>query len=846
MRFSVPLNTVASMAAIAGALLCLPPPASASTPPLAVSHDAHDAGSRYHAAARFANLPLHFEPNAGHVNPAFPFVARGIGYRMALAATSAEISLLRTPPSSIAASTSQTAHAAVRVHFDGAMADARIAGDTPLAGRSHYFSDGDAAQAVTDVPHFARVRVTGLYPGIDLVYYGNPRELEFDFVVAPGSDPGIIRLRFEGVDAVHLDETGDLLLQTEAGSIRQHRPRVYQEVDGTHVTVAGRYRVLSDHEVAIDIGAYDHDQPLIIDPVLSYSTFLGGRANDTGAAIAVDAAGNVYIAGSTTSGNFPLVNAYDSRLGNGDQDVYVAKLNAAGTALVYSTLVGGTRGIDAASGIAIDAQGNAYVTGSTNNNDFPTSTTAYQKAPASGGGAFALKLGPSGNTLVYSTYLLNASNTRIAVDNAGSAYVTGQAASGFATSPGAFQSTMRTTLGSAPFALKLNPAGSGIAYSTFVGGSGNDVAKAMALDSAGNVYLGGSTMSSDFPLLNPIQASLGGAKDAFVTKLNSTGSALLYSTLLGGVLDDAVNALAVDQSGYAYIGGETYSSNFPVKDAVQPIKAGHFLVNTSAGSGFIAKLAPAGDALVYSTYLGGELCLSYCQLTFFGIPVTTPQYRGDAVFGIAVDAQGHALTTGVANSYTFPLIDSRLPRKQLDDQNSIFVSKLSRNGSALLYSSLLYTGFGSSEETADGIPADIARTIATDAAGSAYVSLQQPPDFPTTPGSFQPASNGADVVIFKLGGGSAIDVALATSANPSVAGNTVTLSAVVTGATAGYVTFLDRTSVVGSASVQAGTASLAAVLPVGIRALSAIYSDGARAADSPVLHQVINPLNGCL
>ena len=839
------IRAMARTGVVAHALLGLHHGAIASSPP-GLGRIEMVAPDPARAAGQFGRLPLHFETNAGQADPSARFVARGPGYRVLLGADSALLTLNRpgiTDPS-IAPRRSSTT---VGLHFDGASPGASMSGDTALGGKSHYFTNGDTTPPITDVPHFARVRVAGLYPDIDLVYYGNPQELEFDFVVAPGADPALITLRFDGVGDIDIDPAGDLLLRGEDGTLRQHRPRIYQEVDGTHIVVGGGYALLGERRVGLRVDAYDHTKPLIIDPVLSYSTFLGGKSTDTAVAIAVDSAGNAYIAGSTASGNFPLVNAYDSRLGNGDQDVYVAKLNAAGTALIYSTLVGGTRGLDAASGIAIDAQGNAYVTGSTNNTDFPTSTTAYQKAPASGGGAFAFKLGPTGNTLVYSTYLLNASNTRIAVDAAGSAYVTGQASAGFITSPGAFQSTMRSTTGGAPFALKLNPTGSGIAYSTLVGGSGNDTAKAMALDSAGNVYLAGSTTSADFPLVNPLQSSLGGARDAFVAKLNSTGSALLYSTFLGGTLDDAVNAIAVDPSGFAYLGGETYSSNFPVKDALQPFKAGHFLVNSSAGSGFVAKLAPAGNALEYSTYLGGELCLGYCQLTFFGIPITDrPQYRGDAVFGLAVDAQGHAMATGVVNSYTFPLVDSRLPRKQEDNQNSLFVSKLSRNGAALLYSSLLYTGYGSATETADGIPADIARTIATDAAGNAYVAVQQPPDFPTTAGALQPASNGVDVVAFKLGGGSGVDVSLTTSSNPSIAGSAVTISATLTGATSGVVTFFDRSGAVGSAPVQGGAASLAAALPAGIRMLSAIYSDGAREADSPVLHQVVNPFNGCL
>jgi Bacterial Ig-like domain (group 3)/Beta-propeller repeat len=345
--------------------------------------------------------------------------------------------------------------------------------------------------------------------------------------------------------------------------------------------------------------------------------------------------------------------------------------------------------------------------------------------------------------------------------------------------------------------------------------------------------------------MNPLQANLGGEKDGFVAKLNATGSALLYATYLGGVLDDSVNAIAIDQTGNAYLGGETYSSNFPVKDAFQPVKAGHFLVNSSLGNGFIAKLMPAGNALAYSSFLGGEVCTSYCQLTIFGVPAPRPQYAGDAVYGIALDGQGHALLTGVANSYSFPLVDSRLPRKQEDNQNSLFVTKVAREGAALLYSSLLYTGFGSTTETDAGIPADIAHAIAADGAGNAYVTLQQPADFPATPGAYQPVSNMSDAVVFKLSSGSAA-LTMGTSTNPSVGGNTVTISASVAGAApAGVVIFFDRTAVIGTAPVLGGAATLSLALPVGIRTLSAVYRDSVSEADSGVVYQVVNPLNIC-
>jgi hypothetical protein len=788
------------------------------------------------AADAFGRLPLHFEPARSPVGATNAFVAVAAGHALRI-----EADAIRSTDTVTGDSDSLAASArGLALRFEGANAGAPIFGEQALEGRSHYFNGFDPAQVRLDVPHFARVRVARLYRGIDLVYHAHGRDLEYDLVLAPGADPGRIRIRFEGAERVVLDRAGDLIASAGGRSITQHRPVVYQELDGRRVAVEASYVALGKARFGVRLARFDRTRPLVIDPVLVYSTALAGRATEAAAAIAVDAAGNAYVAGWTSSSNFPTVNAYDSRLANGDRDVYVAKLNASGTALIYSTFLGGSRAEDFATGLAIDAQGNAYVTGTTAGNDFPVTAGAYRPAPATGGGAFVSKLGPLGNTLVYSTYVPFASNTRIAVDGAGRAIVCGQAADGFATTPGAFQTAIRTQSGGAPFALKLDTAGSAALFATILGGSGIDTFKAMELDGSGNIYLAGTTTSPDFPLMTPLQSSLQGGTDGFVAKLDATGTALVYSTYLGGTLDDSVNAIAVDQSGNAYLAGVTYSPNFPTRNPFQLFKAGFHLVNSSLGNAFVAKLSDTGNALVYASYLGGEICYpGFCQSSF-----GAPQIPGDAAYGIAVDNRGHALVTGVAKTYTFPLIDSRLGQKQQDSEWSVFVIKVSMSGSALVYSSLIHRGYDTYDARIADVPPGAGHAIALDAAGNAYLALQGLGDFPTTPGAFQSTTSIGHTFAFKLSSG-ALQLAVSTTPSPSTAGAPTAISASLTGAGAGTVSFMDGGGLLGSGPVVGGNASLSSNLPAGIRRLSAIYRDGSAESDSPTLHHVVNPRTTC-
>jgi hypothetical protein len=485
----------------------------------------------------------------------------------------------------------------------------------------------------------------------------------------------------------------------------------------------------------------------------------------------------------------------------------------------------------------VDAAGNAYVTGSTDGSDFPTTSGAYQVATTAGG-SFVAKLSPSGNALVYSTYVLGASSRAIALDASGHAYIAGAAGTAFTTTAGALQRVMLSSTGTNAFVAKLNPTGTAMVYATFLGGTGTDVGKGIAVDAGGNALVGGWTTSADFPAVNAFQPSAQGGADGFVAKLDPAGAALLYSTRLGGALDDAVNAIAVDSGGAAYATGETYSANFPVKNAFQPVKPGYRLVNSSQGSAFVAKLSPFGDALAYSSFLGGEICLSACQT--WGNPA---QYEGDAAFGIAVDPAGHAYVTGLARSYTFPRVDSLLPAKQADNEDSLFVTKVALAGNALLYSTLVRKGESQGGSTLTGLPYGAGSGIAVDGAGGAYVTSQtgQPASFPTTPGAFQGTVAGDnDALVFKLSTAPA-SVTLATSGNPSQAGKAVTLTAAVTGSGLnGTVTFLDGAAQLGSASLSDGTAVLVTPLSAGIHRLSAVFRGSGTAADSVTLYQVVN------
>jgi hypothetical protein len=698
--------------------------------------------------AAYGQIPLSFEANHGQTDPQVQYLARGQGYALFLTETEAVLTLQKPA----ATSASSAAGAVLRLQLIGANAAPPVQGLDPLAGTDNYFVGNDPAQWHTAIPTYGRVAYAGVYPGIDLVYYGNQQQLEYDFTIAPGADPGLIRLHVDGAQNLALDSQGDLVLHTAGGDVVEHAPVLYQQGAGGRQPIAGWFVPEGGDQVGFAVGAYDRSRPLIIDPTLSYSTYLGGSGHTVGTAIAVDAAGNAYVTGDTSSTNFPTTpGAFQTTLGGGGftTNAFVTKLNATGTALVYSTYLGGS-GLsefgDRGTGIAVDAAGNAYVTGLTESSSFPTTPGAFQTHLGGSGAenAFVTKLNTSGTALVYSTYLGGNTGDEgfgIAVDASGNAYVTGQTNSrNFPTTPGAFQATYAGSGDTKAFVTKLNPAGTALVYSTYLGGSGaagsGDSGAGIAVDAAGNAYIAGSTYSSDFPTTpGTFQASNRGFPNAFVTELNAAGTALVYSTYLGGSRSDFGTAIAVDTASNVYVTGFTQSSDFPTTPgAFQTTLGGGGDLNGDTNA-FVTKLNATGTALVYSTYLGGS--------------VSNPFYNGDLGLGIAVDGSGDAYVTGSTRSSNFPTTPGAFQTQLGGLDGNAFVTKLNATGTALVYSTYLGgsggAGFG-----------DVGTGIAVDAAGNAYVTGSTgSANFPTTPGAFQATLGGgttdAFVAKFALG-----------------------------------------------------------------------------------------------
>ncbi len=681
----------------------------------------------------YGKLPLQFEANRGQTHKDVRFLSRGAGYSLFL--TVDEAVLVLSKPSADAKRDARSTQVqgksvALRMSLVGAASKPQVTGLEELPGKANYFIGKDRSKWRTNVPTYAKVRYENVYPGIDLVYYGNQRQLEYDFVVAPGADPKKIVLGFKGADRLEIDAQGELVLHAAGADLRQHKPIIYQQVDGVRRDIAGGYVRKGANRVGFQVAAYDTTRPLVIDPiVLSYSTYLGGSGVDSGGGIAVDADGNAYVAGRTGSPNFPTVAGAFQPTGGSTTDAFVAKLNPAGSALVYSTYLGGS-GFDSGAGIVVDAAGNAYVTGSTASTDFPTTAGAFQTAfagsgPFGFGDAFVTKLDPTGSALVYSTYLGGSGDdlgSGIAVDAAGNAYVAGGASTNFPTTAGAFQTTFASTsaINLDVFVTKLNPTGSAPVYSTYIGGSGGDSGTGIAVDSAGNAYVTGGTNSANFPTTaGAFQTTFVNAfdtdTDAFVTKLDSTGSTLVYSTYLGGSSTESGAGIAVDASGSAYVTGRTESFDFPTTPgAFQPAAA------NSLSDAFVTKFDPAGSALVYSTRLSGS--------------------ANDVGSGIAVDAAGNAWVTGATFSDDFPTTPGAFQFTHVGGWD-VFVTKVNPAGSALVYSTYL-GGSGPVPQHGDG--SDEGYGIALDTAGNAYVTgTTISSNFPTTPGAFQPALAGS-------------------------------------------------------------------------------------------------------
>jgi Beta-propeller repeat/HYDIN/CFA65/VesB-like, Ig-like domain len=576
----------------------------------------------------YSHLPLSFELNQGQTDPQVKFLARGAGYTLFLASDEAVLTLQPSP----ASAGKEEKPAVVRLRLVGAERNAPVVGEQELAGRSNYFVGNDPRRWRTQIPTYAQVRYRNLYPGIDLVYYGRQGQLEYDFVVAPGAEARAIGLEVVGAEgAAHrplrTDTNGDLVIATEAGEVRFHRPQAYQDEEGLRRPVEARYRIRSKGEVGIEVADYDPRRPLIIDPVLSYSTYLGGSGGDVAYGIAVDSSGDIYITGVTGSRDFPLTSSAQSA-NQGAGDAFVVKLNPPGTGLVYSTYLGGS-GQETGTGIAVDSTGNVYIAGFTYSTNFPVTTGAFQPTYAGDGDGFIARLSAAGSTLTYASYIGGSDPDfaqAVAVDSSGNAYLTGSTRSSDFPVVNFLQ--IGNVGASDVFVTKVSSSGTSLIYSTYLGGSDADFGRAIVVDQSGNVYVSGYTYSSDFPTQNAFQSSSAGGADAFVTELDATGSALLFSTYLGGRGQDRALSMTVDATGSTYITGDTYSTNFPTtSNALQAYNQGQ-------GDVFVSKLNPGGWGFVYSTFLGGS--------------------EIDQGTAVAVDSFGNAYVTGFTRSDNFP------------------------------------------------------------------------------------------------------------------------------------------------------------------------------------------------
>lgn len=635
------------------------------------------------APVNYGHLPLIFEPNQGQTDAHVRFLARGSGYSLFLTAQEAVLALLH---SSVDSRHPNVTTSAVSMKLVGTASPRDPAAEIQLPGRSNYFIGSDPAKWHRDIPQFARVRYRDVYPGIDLVYYGNQGRLEYDFEVAPGGDPTQVALRFQGIQRPRIDAHGDLVLTDGGSGLRLQSPRVYQKVGAEERPVTGRFELRGQEkdEVGFQIGAYDRSRELIIDPVLIYSTYLGGSGNEACSiiapitvaglpapppgcpAIAVDAAANAYVAGSTTSTNFPATTGeYQPDLAPGaTANAFIAKFSPIGS-LVFATYLGGS-GTDYSAGVAVDAGFDILVAGTTSSSNFPTTkgatNTAFQTTPlTSGKHVFVSKLDPTGKILLYSTYLSGSGTdiaSGLAVDQSGSnAYVTGTTTStevgtGFPSTLGAYQTTPRAA--NQFFFTKVDPntSGSGsVLYSTYFGGSspsnGLVLGGGVAVDGNSNAYITGGTNFTDMPLLDAYQGLNEGGFDAFVAEINPsgvTGAQLLYSTYLGGSGDDVGFGIAVDSSPNAYVTGWTTSTDFNAGTT------GTTALQVSSGGGTDAFLAKIGVPCT------GTGCVT------FDVPLTYFSYLGgagtDVGTSVTVDNSAGARVIGWTNSPNFPIVGS--------------------------------------------------------------------------------------------------------------------------------------------------------------------------------------------
>jgi len=656
------------------------------------------------------DLPVAFAPNAGQTDDSVRYVARGAGYSFFFTDEQAVLSLVKADGQDVTG-------VALELRFLGVSPDAHVEAREPASGTVSQLT-GSSGDSASNVETYQEIVYRELWPGIDMIFRGDGGELKYEFHLDPGADPRDIRLDYDGASGLSLASDGDLRIHTPLGVLSDASPVSHQAVEGDRVPVTSHYAIrgADDGGYGFAVEDYDHTRPLVIDPAIDFSTFVGGTGSDSGRGIDVDPAGNIYVTGQTASANYPTTaGVFDSGYNN-NTDVFVTKLDSTGSTVVYSTFMGGSA-FDSGNGIAVDDAGAAYVAGFSGSLNYPTTPGSFDTTQNGGSDAFVSKLDPSGSRLEYSTYLGGAGFSfeganGIAVDHEGSAYVTGFTGSAaFPATPGAYDTTKNGTANDV-YVTKLDPAGAALSYSTFLGGTTSDTGNDVDVDGQGRAYVTGFSASADFPVTpDAHDSSHNGGNDAFVTTLNATGSALAYSTYLGGAGNDSGQGIGADERGrVTWVTGSTASSDYPTSEAA------HDRTYNGGGDVFVASFDKFSK-LAYSTFLGGT--------------------ASDAGSGIAVDDKGKlAQVTGSTASADFPtagLADDT----SYNGGGDAFLASLKRSNGELVHSTFL-GGTGSDAGIAVAVGADRKRSYVTGSTGS--------PDFPSNPGAFDRSHNGTDDV----------------------------------------------------------------------------------------------------
>ncbi len=666
--------------------------------------------NQIHRVLRSMNtLPLYFIENRGQFDERVRYQLKLSGMNICFAPREIDYQVFQRDEGEVSVEN-------IRMEFLGMNEEAKVEAEEESEGKVHYFIGDEPERWVQGARTYKRVIYREIYPGIDLIVYGGGGRIKHEYRVRAGAEVEDIKIKYEGIKGLRVSGGGELELILKKGELREGIPISYQRIDGKKEKVESGYKVMEDNVVGFRVREYRKDRELIIDPELSYSTYLGGTGDDGGYEIAVDGGGNAYVTGFTRSTNFPAISG-DTSYNGGSEDVFITKLNSTGSALSYSTYLGGS-GSDVGHGIAVDGSGNAYITGRTNSGNFPTTTDAYDKFNNGGSDVFITKLNSTGSALTYSTYLGGSASEGgygIAVDGSGNAFITGNTySSDFPTTAGAYDTSLNYN--NDVFITKLNSTGSTLSYSTYLGGSSYEYGEGIAVDGSGNAYVTGGTSSFDFPATFGAYDTIhSGDNDVFITKLNSTGSALSYSTFLGGGNAERGYGIAVDGSGNAYVNGNTWSADFPTTPG------GYDPSHNGGNDVFITKLNSTGSVLSYSTFLGGS--------------------NFDYGEGMSIDASGDTYVIGYTSSSDFPTT----PGAYDTSYNSgwdVFLTKLNSAGSALSYSSFL----GGSDN-------DYCCGVAIDRSGNAYLTgYTSSSDFPTTPGAYDTSYNGEymDAFITKI------------------------------------------------------------------------------------------------